>query len=703
MYKRLKISITKKHRRIVGWMIFIVFFVTIGLPLMFFYYWFNADTVRQIVTSQFDKQNYTVKIDGTVEPRSWHGLSLFISDLTVVDKKNQKILHINTANCQLSWPDLIIGKYKVRRIAFNGVTFYQSALRSSNYANIFDYNAIANSEFNNLNSLSITNLNLIESSNTFIIRDANLQLYGLNSRVPSFHLGFNLARYHSNINFSGSVSRIENEGIAINQLNTAIVSPQINVEMQSHARYLSQARQLWIENTKGVVNGKSYNGTIAVDAILYSTFGLTINKINTIIYNPLKQFNQLVNVSAYKIATDDFYNYTIDNFNLKYEAANISQKFIANLELNDAIFNESMSLINNNCNVGVNISSDSVGKLLSGGLRGSCNFYLPNRQASFDLRGKLNGAAIQIKGSYDHQGVIPSVDVVTHLAALDLTKLVLEERSKEFLPLYSDVSKLPFNWISLINMKAKLYFEQLKLASLSLTNFDTELVVHDSKLNITKLDAGVYGGNLTGNIQISRQKNAYDIFLSNKINGVNLKSLFNNLFNVNAITGIANLTINTHAESVINYNDLHRNMNGTVNLSVNNGGFSGVDFSLFLSPENLAAFQNRNVMMTNFTKLQADFSFINGRSEKSSINFNSPTIAANGSGIISFADNTIDYKLQVSSLLPLNMQKIKSISIPVEINGELFNPKIYIQNMTLNAESVHQKNKIPKFGKSRGG
>ncbi|AUR53081.1 AsmA family protein [Aquella oligotrophica] len=703
MYKYLKFNVSRKQRRIIGWAVFTAFFITVGLPLMFFYYWFDAKTVRQIVISQFDKQNYSVQIDGTVEPRSWHGLSLFISDLTVFDKRNQKILHINTANCQLSWPELIIGRYKVKRIAFNGVTFYRDALKSTNYATLFDYNTIANSEFSNLNSLSVTNLNLIESAATYIIRDANLQLYSLNSKKPTFHLGFKLARYQSDLNVYGKVSSIENGNINIEELNTAIVNPRVNFEMQSHARYVSKGQQLWIENSKGVVNGKKYSGTMAIDTILYSSYGLTVSSINAILNNPLKQFNQTISLNAYKIATDDFYDYNIDSLNLRYEAANVDQKFSANIELNDANLNESLNLVNNNCSVGLNINSSKQGRLFYGGLRGSCNFYLPVNQASFNLRGKLNGANTQLTGTYSHKDIIPELEVTAKVAALDLSKFILEEHSNQFLPLYSDASRLPFNWISIIDMKAKMFFEQLKLANLTLNNFDTELSVQKGQLNITKLDAGVYGGKLSGHAQINKVKNGFDISLANTITGIDLKRLFSNLFNVNAIIGSADLLINTHAESITNYQDLHKKMNGTVNLSVNNGGFSGVDFSLFLSPENLAAFQNRNVMMTNFTRLQANFSFVNGRSEKSQINFNSPTILANGTGLISFADNSIDYKLQVSSILPLNMQKIKSISIPVEINGELFSPKIYIQNMTLNAESGHQRNKTYKSGKRRGG
>jgi len=692
--KILKFHLTKLQRRAIGWAVFAVFFITVGLPLMFFYYWFDAKTVKQIVISQFDKQNYSVLVNGAVEPRSWHGLSLFISDLTVFDKQNHKILHINTANCQLSWPDLIIGHYKVKRIAFNGVTFYQPSVSNYNYATIFDYKVIANSEFNNLNSLSITNLNLIESDTNYIIRDANLQLYNLSSTLPSFHLGFKLARYLADVNINGKVNKIENGSVVINNLNTTVITPKFELELQSRARYAYQAQQLWVEGTKGVISSGSYNGTMDADAILFSEYGFTLNNVNIILNNPLKNYNQTLNFSFYKIETDNFFDYSVSNIGVRYEAANVSQKYSLAMELSDARINRNLNLLNNNCSIGVNTLYNKQNKTFNGGFKGSCNFYPSGNKAVFNLRGKLNGAATQFNLSYLHSGVIPQITLSGSTSTLDLSRLIAAQQTQELMPLYSDNSKLPFNWLDLFNLSAQLHFDQLRMNDVTLNDFDTKLDVKNGQLNVTRLDAGIYGGKLSGSAQVQKMHGTYSIKLQNKIEGIDLKKLFSSLFDVNAIRGNADLMINTSAESVVSYEDLHKKLNGDIKLKITDGGFNGVDFSLFLSPENLAAFQNRNVMMTNFTRLDASFSFVNGSSNKTQLNFSSPTIMANGLGVISFANNSIDYKLQVSSILPLNLQKINSISIPVEISGELFDPKIYIQNMTLNSESERNRKLI---------
>ena len=39
--------------------------------LLFFYYLFDANKVKQMVLTQFNNKNYAVIINGAVEPRSW--------------------------------------------------------------------------------------------------------------------------------------------------------------------------------------------------------------------------------------------------------------------------------------------------------------------------------------------------------------------------------------------------------------------------------------------------------------------------------------------------------------------------------------------------------------------------------------------------------------------------------------------------------
>ena len=101
---------------------------------------------------------------------------------------------------------------------------------------------------------------------------------------------------------------------------------------------------------------------------------------------------------------------------------------------------------------------------------------------------------------------------------------------------------------------------------------------------------------------------------------------------------------------------------------------------------------------TVFNKLRANFIFNNGISQSGSVNFTSPDINANGSGTVDCVNTKIDYILTIKSALPPNEQKISSVVIPVLAKGDLFNPKINIQNIHLftrkSEVNAHQKAKI---------
>lgn len=703
MQKIFPLRITRKHVRMIVWPLLILLFTTVGIPLLFFFYWFNAAKIKQIVINQFNNQNYAVVINGGVEPRSWHGLSLFIADLTVEDKTQHIILHINTANCQLSWPDLIIGHYKIKRIALNGVTFYQAGINQVNYANLLDYEKISKSEFNNLNYLSVTNLNLVESEDRYIIRDANLNISELASNAR-MHLNFKVAPLYADVNISGKVDRVENNQIIIDKLNTTIISPKLNAEFQSQGHYNYLNQELWIEHTQGLLNSKFYNGTMNIGTMLISGYGLTVNDLIANLSNSLSEYNQAYNINIHRIETDDFNKYMANNVLVRYEADNAKNKINLNLELNDTILDKALNITNNSCNIGAKLrikdNPDSPATNLVAGMRGKCSYFESTETTSLNLSGNVDASPAQIIMDYTNGQLKPRIKLTGSITNLNLSKFVTDPTKDNLLPLYSDNSKLPFKWLNWFDLDVLLSVKQLDLSRIALTNIKTAFQVRNNQLKLSQFIANAYGGSINGTALVSKVNDLYNIQIQQQIANMSLQRLFSNLFNVNAIQGKANLLINTTTNGVATYEDLHRKLNGQISLRVSDGGFSGVDFSLFLSPENLAAFQNRRAMMTNFTQLKADFNFVNGVSNKSNITFNSPTIAANGGGIINFAETKIDYSLKVSSILPLNTQKIKSVSIPVQIKGDLFNPKIYIQNMTLNSEYAkparlhNQKNKL---------
>lgn len=680
--------VSRQMTRVVGWLFFTVFFVTFCLPLLFFYYLFNADQVKQMVISQFNNENYSVVINGSVEPRSWHGLSLFISDLTVEDKKKHKVLHVNTANCQLSWLDLMVGHYRVRRLALNGLTFYQNNVLKSNYNDLLNYQTVNHSEFKNLTTFSISNLAIINSDGSYLIKDAGFRVVNLET-LPEFNLSFNLSDYAARLGLQGQISKISDDNLSIENLTLSLANNTSSIELQSSGHYAYKAQELWLESARGIIHVPNYQGALAIDTLLLSDYGLTMNNLSTTLNGFEVTSARSFTVNADKINTIDFASFTADNIATKYEFANTKRSLDVGLNLNQVRFNPGMDVITKSCKLEFKYRTTGQQTATSSGvMNGNCGLSGAKNLMNFNLNGLINQSPIKLNLVYDYSHTLPNIVLDAAINTLDLSKFMGSAQGN-LLPLYSDNSHLPFDWISWINLVANLKFKQLNLSHVNLSNVNAVLSVKDQRLNLSQIQGQVYDGNFNGSMLLDKIGESYDVSFKNKISNVNLQKVFASIFNVTAISGKADLQIDTTVNGVQSYEDLHKKVNGSIDLNVNDGGFSGIDFSLFLSPENLAVFQTKSAVMTNFTNLKAKFNFTNGVSERSKLAFHSPLIMANGDGVIDFSKTGLDYNMIVSSILPKNAQNVKSVSIPIMVNGDLFAPKVSIQNMTLNTNKIH--------------
>lgn len=689
MFKRLPWpKIPRQWVRVIGWSLFVVFFVTFCLPLLFFYYLFNANQVKQMVISQFNNENYSVVINGNVEPRSWHGLSLFISDLTVEDKKKHKVLHVNTANCQLSWLDLIVGHYRVRRLALNGLTLFQNNASKINYNDLLNYQTVNHSEFKNLKTFSISNLAIVNNNESYLMKDAGLRVTNLET-LPEFNLSFNLSNYSARLVLQGQVSKISDDNLSIENLTLSLSNQNSSIELQSSGHYAYKAQELWLEKSRGIIHVPNYQGALAIDTVLLSNYGLTMNNLSTTLNGFESSSTRSFTINADKINTTDFTTFMADNIATKYEFANAKRSLDVGLNLNKVQLNPAMDVVTDNCKLDFKYRTSGVQTATSSGfMSGHCGLSSAKNLMSFNLSGLINQSPIKLNLAYDYSSELPNIVLDATINTLDISKFMGSAQGN-LLPLYSDDSRLPFDWISWTNLVANLKVKQLNLSHVNLSNVTATMDVKDQRLNLSQIQGQVYDGNFNGSMVLDKVGESYNVGFKNKISNVNLQKVFASIFNVTAISGKADLQIDTMANGVKSYEDLHKKVNGSIDLNVDNGGFSGIDFSLFLSPENLAVFQTKSVVMTNFTNLKAKFNFTNGISDRSKLSFHSPLIMANGDGVIDFSKTSLDYNLIVSSILPKNAQNVKSVSIPITVNGDLFAPKVSIQNMTLNTAKIH--------------
>lgn len=681
--KKFSWRLSRAKIRLIGWSVFGVFLLTVGLPLLFFYYFFDQNVVKNMIVSQINSKDYSVKIGGTIEPRSWHGLSLFIADLTVFDKKNQKVLHINTSNCQLSWLDLIVGHYRIRRIAMNGLTVFQNNVEPSNYSDLINYDNLAKSEFRDLKRISVSNLTILNQAESPLIKDASLIASELDKKNPTIKLDFKIAKYNADFGMFGELDKKpDNDTFVINHMKFTLRNPRYNIELQSGGHYDYRTQQLWLEAVRGHVGLRHYQGSLVADTALLSLYGLSVNQLQTTLYGKESYADKSISLNLQKLKTANFESYFAEDLSGLFDSNNKSHSFSLGIQIKNPSIN-GMLANNQQCKVNYKYVSQ-IKKVSSGSLQGKCSFNGNANQIKANVSGIVDKSPAKISALYQYgESSMPIVEVDGDLDKFDIDNFI-DGRDNDLLPLYADTSPLAFAWLDVMNAKANVKIKQLSLEHLVMNDVNSSFTLTNGKLDVTNIQASSYDGKIHGNVQVTKLNESYDFAFNSQVTGINLQKVFNNLFSVSAIRGSANMQINTSVHGARLYKDLYNGLNGKIKLNVSNGGFNGIDFNLFLSPENLAAFSSQNQRMTNFTALEADFEFESGVSKQGVINFNSPTILAHGGGGVDFTANQINYNVMIKSILPENAQKVKSVSIPIVINGELFNPKIYIKNMTLN-------------------
>ena len=513
--------ISRQSVRFILWGGFCLFFLLVCVPLVFFYYLFNPDEVKHMVISQFNNKNFAVQIGGNIEPRSWHGLSLFISDIVIMDKAQHKVVHVNTANCQLSWWELVIGHYKVKRMALNGLTFYQGATEQIHYADLFNYENIAKSEFNNLTHLSVTNLSWIESTGKFIIRDASAAVAELNG-MPHATLHFELSKSHAQVDMSGQVSQIKEGNLIISGLDTHIDTPDERFDLQSSARYNYLNQELWIDDTRGVVAGKLYNGSLNIKTMLVSIYGYTANDMVANLNYTDPTLSHSLNLTAKKLLMVDFNSYTIGELRANYSAITAQRRLDLKMNFRESKIDPLLNISNHGCSVQVNYSLIGTPEAsLGANLSGECGYMESRHLLKLKVAGKVDDAPAKIDMQYAMRVGKNLLIVNGDLTNLDVSKFMTGAKGK-ILPLYTDNSPLPLSWLKWLDIEGNLLINQLTLSHFNLNKVKTRLLVKDNRLTVSDLQANVYDGRITGSTTISMLGESYGVALNFMVQGVNL-------------------------------------------------------------------------------------------------------------------------------------------------------------------------------------
>ncbi|MBP9742934.1 MAG: AsmA family protein [Burkholderiales bacterium] len=674
-------KLTRMNIRIIYWLSVMLLMVFIVCPMFFFFYLFDEDQVKQMLYDQFDRNNYHVDIKGKIAPKFWHGLSFEVTDLHVSNKKDIELLRVKTANCQLSWLDLVIAHYKIRRMALNDVDIYEKNIINSGIDNLLNWSIIDKSSFNRLTSLSVFNINSIDRDAPYPIRNGLIQI-DQSGGSAILKLGFKLINQDVFFMIHGTLNAISNNIIKIDDFKARIYNNKMQINLVGDTNYYVAEKQLALQDIYGRLNFNNFSGTINSHNANLSIAGANLSNIKLELNFNNAFANQKLDLEIDKAIALHYKELFIENLRLGYLigiqknklslASHLQQIKITNGEINSKTCNNILTYSSPNS------KDDGFRALLSG----VCKYDFGADLLDLDMVGSFNREPLKLMLKVNNSGEKPKVTIFSVVDSLDLSSLGINK--DKLIPLYYDSGRLPFNWLSSIDMDGNLVANHFRLDRINLKDVSATFNLRESALNISKLKANVYSGTLIGSTTIAKVESGYNITMVENIHDLNLKEMFEDLFNVEAISGLADLAINTSVHNADSYDDLHSYLNGKIIVNATHGAFQGVDFNLFTVPQ-LGVEANKS---TIFDRLAAQFDFVDGVSKNGSVTFSSPYVIANGRGNIDFVNTLLNYVLTIKSALPSNAQKINSVIIPVVVKGDLFNPSISIQNIHLVTQPI---------------
>lgn len=682
----MRILKTQKKRLCIYSTLILLMFIVI-LPVFSLFYLFNENQTKAQILATFNNNYYDVKINGHITPELWHGLSIKIHSISIRTKNNNELLHISSMNCQFSWFNAIFGNYKLRRVSINDVDFYEKNVLTYGIRNLFSSKSFNISDFKELSYFEINDIHSIGNTSPYNFDDGNLKVYWEND-IPEFKFGTTLLDKNLYLMVTGSFGNFMQNTITFNQFNTVLYNQAFNIQTKGMAKYQVAKNTLTLDNINGSAEFMGYKGAINANNINISKVGISAKNTSIKINVNHNLLQQNIELTFDNIFSNDYKNILFKHVNLLYKNTFEKDSLKLSSSFDHLMIESNGSIISTTCNNNLSIKTpDVIHDNINAKISGVCEYTANNKIFNFHLAGTLNNQPLQLNLQLLNKNK-PNLIISGEINNLNLSRV----NQDEIIPLYSDRSHLPFSWLSFMDMNAKLNIHNFTLDRFNLTDVKTDFRISHNKLNLIQLQAKLYNGNLLATGSITKNDdNSYDIWAKQKLDNLDIKLMFKNLFDVEAISGKANVLTNITAKNVSCYNDLHKKLNGIVDITATNGAFQGIDFNLFTSPKPLTL---TNVKMTPFKSLNAHFNFTDGISKNGTINFSSPYLLTSGNGIIDFSNTTLNYNLTIQSQLPNNAQKIKAVVIPVTAIGDLFSPKISI-------EKIYLSNKKPTAGKPK--
>ncbi|MDT3308999.1 AsmA family protein [Shewanella vaxholmensis] len=323
---------------------------------------------------------------------------------------------------------------------------------------------------------------------------------------------------------------------------------------------------------------------------------------------------------------------------------------------------------------------------------------LDKQQLSVDIV-QLTAASITAAGKVgvNYATKIPQINADFQVGDIDLDTLLTKTETAavtEQVPAASTQAVEPdLSALKQLDVKLKLTVKSIKVANLSTQNWLMDVGIKNGVLDLTKLNADLYQGQLLVSAQVDARQAVASYQFDKKVTGVQIRSLLKDAADVDLLAGTANFDVKGKGKSLIP-EQLKKNLLANGHFDINDGALYGVNIPQMirsaqaklkgdLSPE------TKEERKTDFSSLSGSFSLDNGVATNPDLAMSSPLLRLAGKGTANILTEALDYRLTTSLVNSLKGQggsdkdALAGIDIPLAITGTFQKPEYALDTQAL--------------------
>lgn len=356
-------------------------------------------------------------------------------------------------------------------------------------------------------------------------------------------------------------------------------------------------------------------------------------------------------------------------------------------------------LVVNGLKIDTVVEGESIpNKKLETSISVATQIALDKQQLSVDIA-QLTAASITAAGKVgvNYATKIPRINADFQVGDIDLDTLLPKTETAavtEQAPAASTQAVEPdLSALKQLDVKLKLTVKSIKVANLSTQNWLMDMGIKNGVLDLTKLNADLYQGQLLVSAQVDARQAVASYQFDKKVTGVQIRPLLKDAADVDLLAGTANFDVKGKGKSLIP-EQLKKNLLANGHFDINDGALYGVNIPQMIRSAQAKlkgdlSSETKEERKTDFSSLSGSFSLDNGVATNPDLAMSSPLLRLAGKGTANILTEALDYRLTTSLVNSLKGQggsdkdALAGIDIPLAITGTFQKPEYALDTQAL--------------------